>query len=61
MAAQAEFDRHCHAEIEQVQIPAGLALPEFIEPPVQGWRTVLRQPAVLSIAIAVLVVMAVLG
>lgn len=59
LAAQVEFDRLCHTEIENVPMPGGLTLPEFGDALPPGWRMALRQPAVLAIGIALLVMLGV--
>ena len=58
LASQEALDARCHEEIEKIATPPGVLLPDCA-PPVSGWWRLLKQPAVLSIAVAVLVVLGV--
>ncbi|MEI8233104.1 MAG: hypothetical protein WCH57_00285 [Verrucomicrobiota bacterium] len=60
LEAQAAADRQWHAAIEAVAIPPELALLYQAVPPRPGLRMVLFQPAVLAIALALVVVVGVL-
>ncbi len=56
---QAEVDRRFYSEIKQVELPAGFALSPLMEAAKPRLRSILRQPAVLSIGLALLVVLGV--
>ena len=58
-AAQSALDSQCHEQIEQIAFPEGLALPEMAIPHPPGFRALVRQPAVLAIGLAMLVVLGV--
>lgn len=56
---QAEMDTRFRAEIEAVTLPPGFTLASLEEAAKPGLRSILRQPAVLSIGLALLVVIGV--
>ena len=60
LAAQEGFDGPLHAEIEEIAPPGDLYLPEFKPPPPPALRSLLRQPAMLALVIALVVVLGVL-
>ena len=60
LATQKAFDEPLHAEVERIIPPGDLYLPEFKPPPPPALRSLLRQPAMLAIAIALIVVLGVL-
>jgi len=60
LAAQINADQQWHEEIEQMAVPEELALLTVAEPPRPGFFVLIRQPAVLAIALALLVVVGVL-
>ncbi len=56
---QTAFDRRWHEQIERIQLPSNLYLPEFATPSRPGLGVLIRQPAVLAIVCALLVVVGV--
>jgi len=56
---QVAFDRRWHEQIERIHLPANLYLPEFTQPTRPGFGALIRQPAVLAIVFALLVVVGV--
>jgi len=59
LAAQIAADRQWHEEIGQIPLPEELALLHPAKPPRQGFLALIRQPAVLAIALALLVIVGV--
>ena len=59
VASQTALDRRLHEEIEAVELPDDLALPEMAALTKRGFRSLIRQPAVLAIGLAILVVVGV--
>lgn len=55
LAAQAAADQQWHEEIKQVPIPGEVPLLNLAEPPKPGLRALICHPAVLAIALALLV------
>jgi len=60
LAAQIAADLQWHEEIERIEIPEELALLNLAVPPKMGLRALVFQPAVLAIALALVVVVGVL-
>jgi len=58
-AAQVAADQQWHDEVERVIIPEELQLLHWVEPPRPGLRALILQPAVLAIALALVVVLGV--
>lgn len=57
--AQTAFERQWHREVEAIEFPSGLTLPDLAGPSSPRLRSLLRQPAVLAIGVALLVVLGV--
>lgn len=55
LEAQMAFDRQWHEALEAVQIPPGVELPDVMGGAASSLRGLMRQPAVLAIAVAFLV------
>lgn len=59
LRGQTAFDCRWHEQIERIQLPSNLYLPEFATPSRPGVGVLIRQPAVLAIVCALLVVVGV--